>query len=223
MAEANPIIPPQFFTNLVERLRPSFFSSRHHGSPHHHFQGGLNPDFSAIRNHKRQAPYGAPPPPSSPTASVGLSYGAPSAPVGNSYGAASAPAPTGNSFSAPSAPVGNSYGAASAPAGDSYGSPNAPPVSSGDSYGSPAAPAISSGDSYGSPVAPVSSIASAPVQPQYGSSSNDCEVIRSLTDLGSDCTQGGQDCQSQCTTTQEQECSTTYEQQCRTVNEQVST
>ena len=103
LAEANPIIPPQFFTNLVERLRPSFFTSRHHGSPH--LQGGLNPEFNpAIRNYKRQvAPqYGAPPSaqsapsysaPSPPT------YGSPAAPVGNSYGSPAAPTA--------SAPVGN--------------------------------------------------------------------------------------------------------------------
>ena len=115
LAKANPIIPPQFFTNLVERLRPSFFTNRHHhhGSPHAHLQGGLNPDFQGIRNYKRQAAYGAP---SAPTASVGNSYsspsGAPSAPTGNSYGR----------------PPGGSSGAPSAPVGDSYGSPNAPPI-----------------------------------------------------------------------------------------------
>ena len=103
LAKANPIIPPQFFTNLVERLRPSFFTSRHHGSPH--LQGGLNPEFNpAIRNYKRQvAQYGAPSAQSAPSYSAPApppGYGSPAAPVGNSYGS---PAPTA------SAPVGNAY------------------------------------------------------------------------------------------------------------------
>ena len=59
--------------------------------------------------------------------------------------------------------------------------------------------------------------------PCYNSSSNNCDVIRSLTPVGNDCQQGGQECSSQCTTTQEQECSTEYEQVCRNINEQVST
>ena len=59
--------------------------------------------------------------------------------------------------------------------------------------------------------------------PCYDSSSNNCDVIRSLTPVGNDCQQGGQECSSQCTTTQEQECNTEYEQVCRNINEQVST
>ena len=44
-----------------------------------------------------------------------------------------------------------------------------------------------------------------------------------MTPVGNDCQQGGQECSSQCTTTQEQECNTEYEQVCRNINEQVST
>ena len=92
--------------------------------------------------------------------------------------------------------IGDTYGSPNAPAigsGDSYGAPAAPAIGSapsGDSYGAPAAPAISgsSGDSYGSPVAPP--IAAPPSIPQYGAPTNNCEVIRSLTNLGADCTQG---------------------------------
>ena len=80
----------------------------------------------------------------------------------------------------------------------------------------------SGGDSYGSPVAPPVGPPPRAAPPTYGSSSNNCDVIRSLTRTGNNCQQGGQECKSQCTTTQEQECTTEYEQICREVNEQVS-
>ena len=234
--DANPIIPRNFLTNLVKNILPrKFTSQRHNGSPP--LQGGLAPDFAP--RFPRQSAYGAPAPvaPSSYSAPVNApsTYGSPST---NSYSSPSidtfnAPAPGGDSYGSPAAPAiggGNSYGSPAAPAiggGDSYGSPAAPAVGGGDSYGSPAAPAIGGGDSYGSPAAPAVGAGesynspSAPALASYGSSSNNCEVIRSLTQIGSDCKQGGQECQSQCTTTQEQECTTEYKQQCSTVNEQV--
>ena len=166
--------------------------------------GGLSPEFQGIIRPPRQSSYGSPP----------------SAPTSYSAAPAAAPASGGDSYGSPVAPVVNA-----APASvDSYGSPAAPvinsaPASGGDSYGAPVAPVVSAApasvDSYGSPAAPV-------VPPTYGSSSNNCDVIRSLTPVGDDCQQGGQECSSQCTTTQEQECTTEYEQQCRNVNEQVS-
>ncbi len=163
-------------------------------------------------------------------------YGGGSSGGGDSYGSPAAPALNSNqdSYGSPAAPAlnsgGDSYGSPAAPAissgGDSYGSPAAPALNSGDSYGSPAAPALNSApDSYGSPAAPVqnsynSPAPSAPIA-SYGQPQENCEVIRSLTRVGNDCQQGGQECDSQCTTTQEEVCETKYETQCRTVNEQV--
>ncbi len=225
---ANPIIPRSFLTSLVNKLRPlGFITSRQNikkGSPAK-LQGGLSPDFFA-RPPRQISSYGSPQPQPSasfaPISSGANSYSSPSSNSGDSYGSPAAPALNsgGDSYGSPAAPAlnsGDSYGSPAAPAlnsGDSYGSPAAPALNSGDSYGSPAAPAVGSGDSYGSP-------ASDPIVPSYGSSSNNCDVIRSLTRVGDDCQQGGQECQSQCTTTQEQECTTEYEQQCTNVNEQV--
>ena len=119
------------------------------------------------------------------------------------------------------APRQSSYGSPPSPSYSATPVAAAPPSPSGDSYGSPAAPPVGGGDSYGSSVAPpVGPPPAAP--PTYGSSSNNCDVIRSLTRIGNDCQQGGQECASQCTTTQEQECTTEYEQVCQEINEQVS-
>ena len=227
--DANPIIPRNFLSNLVKRLTLPRFTSRHNGSPPNSLQGGLAPDFAPPPRFPRQSAYGAPTPAVAPAPSYG------SAPSSNSFTPSLATygsAPSSNNYNSPSSsPSVDTYGSpAAAPVssgGDSYGSPAAPAVGSGDSYGSPAAPAIGNQDSYGSPSAPVVgagdsySSPSAPALASYGSSSNNCEVIRSLTRVGDDCQQGGQECESQCTTTQEQECTTEYKQQCSTVNEQV--
>ena len=216
--DANPIIPRNFLSNLVKRLTLPRFTSRHNGSPPNSLQGGLAPNFAPPPRFPRQSSYGAPTPAvasapssnsySSPVNTPSLdSYSSPaSAPAGDTYGSpVAAPVGGGDSYGSPAAPaIGNE---------DSYGSPAAPAIGGGDSYGSPSAPAVGAGDSYGSPAAPALD--------SYGSSSNNCEVIRSLTRVGDDCQQGGQECQSQCTTTQEEECTTEYKQQCSTINEQV--
>lgn len=155
-----------------------------------------------------------------PVAQEQDSYGIPSgSPVGGGFG--SSPAGGGSSsasstynsgstsFTAPISAVGAQYSAGSssvsAPvvtAGNSYSGPsNTGSISSSNSYngpsssGSSSSSSVSSGSSYSGPLltsVPVSAIASASSsQASYGTSQENCQVTRSLTNTGN-CQQGGQ-------------------------------